>query len=58
MLFDEKLELGNEIILKTIDGKLVQGNFVKIEEGYLSAVINLGIVMTIPIVAIAALLKI
>ena len=58
MLFDEKLELGNEFILKTIDGKLVQGIFVKIEEGYLSAVINLGIVLTIPIVVIATLSKI
>lgn len=53
-----KLKLGNEIEIKTIDGKSLNGIFVCLEKDYLSAIACFGIVYMIPLSSITDVIKI
>jgi hypothetical protein len=54
----QKFNLGNEIVVKTKDGKSFNGIFVNVSDGYLSAVLNLGIILTIPLVSVINVVKV
>ncbi len=54
----KSLKLGHEIEIRTTDGKSVNGIFVSMEKGYLSAVACLGIIYTIPLSSITNIIKV
>ena len=51
-------EVGNEIKIYTKDGKSYRGILMDYHKGYLSTIISLGIILTIPINAIINIVKI
>ncbi|MBI2522478.1 MAG: hypothetical protein HYV97_18805 [Bdellovibrio sp.] len=55
---NNNLEVGNEIKIKTRDGKIYQGIFMAIHRGHLSAIASLGIIFTFPIKSIIDIIKI
>ncbi len=53
----EKLKIGNEIKIKTKDGKSYVGILMDSHKGYISAVVQLGIILTFPLSSILNIVK-
>lgn len=54
----KNLKVGNEIKIITKDGKSFEGILMECKRGYLSTIMKLGIVLTIPLSLISEVIKI
>jgi hypothetical protein len=54
----KKLNIGSEIKVFTKDGKSYEGILVNHQKGYLSTIMSLGVILTIPIDSIINVVKV
>lgn len=57
MNYAKNLSVGNEVVVQTSDGNCFKGILMNIEKGYLSAIAELGVIHTFPLISVTNVIK-